>query len=241
MKIINIPALVSAQESGWLELARFSQKFKEHWTLIGGQLVQLHCWERGVLPYRVTTDIDTVLNVISEPEILVQVTTYLQKNEFKPAGTTPDGHQYKWLKEDAEFDLLYPDNIGSKASSRKGITGATVLETPGGRQIFDFNEKVSINFLDKTYQINRPTLWGAIFIKSKALLNANDGGKERHLEDLAVLSSLLTGDDSLEISNSKQLDAISTAVAKLGNAPEVIAKIDNSFEGIARLRMIIDA
>lgn len=240
MKLVQIPALPTMQNLGWIELGKLSRKFKDDWTLIGGQLIQLHCWERGAQPTRVTNDVDAVLNVVANPEILRKVTSYLTQNGFSPAGTTNDGHQYKWVKDGAEFDLLFPDNIGARAGGRTGITGATTLETPGGKQVFDFDEKIEILLEGENYLINRPNIWGALFIKTKAVMNASDTGKERHLEDLAMLSTLITTEDS-KISGHRFLKrVIETGIGYLRAAPDILAKVPGSDEGLQRIELILD-
>jgi len=49
---------------GWNTLFDISDKIPDGWTVIGGQMVFLHCMEAGATwPCDETNDIDTVLNL----------------------------------------------------------------------------------------------------------------------------------------------------------------------------------
>jgi len=48
------------------------------WTLIGGQLVHLHCAERGATPTRPTNDIDTVVDIRASQMMLATFTGVLK-------------------------------------------------------------------------------------------------------------------------------------------------------------------
>ena len=50
-----------AQEAAWGALMELSERVETGWTLIGGQLVHLHCAERGLAPARPTNDVDAVV------------------------------------------------------------------------------------------------------------------------------------------------------------------------------------
>jgi hypothetical protein len=94
MKSIELPKLPLGQYQSWMGLLELANKLPTGWTLIGGQLVQLHCWEKDKSPARITTDIDTVLNVVSNPDILKIFTKTLQELGFT-LKTSPAGLQYK--------------------------------------------------------------------------------------------------------------------------------------------------
>ncbi|RYZ65459.1 MAG: periplasmic heavy metal sensor, partial [Proteobacteria bacterium] len=51
------------QTASWLGLLDLHERLPHGWTLIGGQLVHLHCAERGQFPVRPTNDADTVIDV----------------------------------------------------------------------------------------------------------------------------------------------------------------------------------
>jgi hypothetical protein len=59
---VVLPAMHAAQQQSWHALMEHYERVSYDWTLIGGQLVHLHCAERSVSPTRPTNDIDTVVD-----------------------------------------------------------------------------------------------------------------------------------------------------------------------------------
>jgi hypothetical protein len=87
------------------------------WALVGGQLVHLHCAERGVAPIRPTNDVDTVVNIRASPTMLKTFTGALKDMGFTPA-TSGDGIQHRWLRDHAQMDVLVPEGVGERAATR---------------------------------------------------------------------------------------------------------------------------
>ena len=52
--MIELPAMPLAQRAGWHALMELHERMPTGWTLIGGQMVHLHCAERGRSPSRPT-------------------------------------------------------------------------------------------------------------------------------------------------------------------------------------------
>lgn len=50
--MIVLPAMQPEQTASWLGVLDLYDHLSEGWTLIGGQLVHLHCAERGQFPVR---------------------------------------------------------------------------------------------------------------------------------------------------------------------------------------------
>ena len=221
---------------GLIEIANI---VKDGWTLIGGQLVQLQCWERDGIPERVTFDVDTVLDIQSDPQILTKFTSALITIGFKPQTSAID-LQYKWIRGDASIDILLPDHSGERATSRTGVTGGSVLETPGGRRVLDFSEKVKVNLDGQIAIINRPTFLGTLFIKSKALNNTNDNGKDRHMFDIATLSTIFETADFNDFEDRKEKSQIRSAVTRTLARADILAKVKTSAEGLQQLLILLD-
>ena len=61
--MIVLPPMPPEQTASWMGLLDLHERLADGWTLIGGQLVHLHCAERGQFPVRPTNDADTVIDV----------------------------------------------------------------------------------------------------------------------------------------------------------------------------------
>ncbi|HMO10199.1 MAG TPA: hypothetical protein PKB06_01545, partial [Actinotalea sp.] len=81
-----LPPMTPAQAEAWNGLLDVAERHPTGWTLVGGQLVQLHCIERGVAPARPTDDVDAVLDVRAEPDVLHTFTSALADVGFVSAG-----------------------------------------------------------------------------------------------------------------------------------------------------------
>lgn len=113
--MVTLPAMAEAQAASWQALLDLYEHLPEGWTLIGGQMVHLHCAERGHAPLRPTDDADAVLDIKANAEILLNFTTVLQDDmKFKADGITATGKQHRWIHAEtkASIDVLLPDNVG---------------------------------------------------------------------------------------------------------------------------------
>ena len=59
---VRLPALPGYDADLWLALIEVDRCAAREWTLIGGQMVLLHALEQGVVPPRVSTDLDVLVN-----------------------------------------------------------------------------------------------------------------------------------------------------------------------------------
>jgi len=98
--------------------------------LVGGQMVRLHCIERGVAPARPTDDVDAVLDVRAEPDVLRTFTSALADVGFVSAGESWQGHQHRWRRGAGEIDVLIPRHLGEKAAGRRGASGGPKRYAP---------------------------------------------------------------------------------------------------------------
>ncbi|QGQ18496.1 hypothetical protein GC089_03540 [Cellulomonas sp. JZ18] len=118
---VSMPVMTGPQERSWHALLDLHERRPTGWTLVGGQMVHLHCAERGASPARPTDDADTVLDVRAEPYAHLQITTTLRELGFTPVGQTWNGHQHRWTREDhAVVDVLIPRHLGERAAKPRG-------------------------------------------------------------------------------------------------------------------------
>lgn len=81
---VGLPAMGEAQKQSWHALMDLYERINSDWTLIGGQLVHLHCAERGASPTRPTNDIDTVVDIRASQMMLATFTGVLKDMGFTP-------------------------------------------------------------------------------------------------------------------------------------------------------------
>ena len=86
MNEVTLPFLLPAQSAAWNGLIDIANQFPDGWVLIGGQMVNLHCWERNAKSHRPTDDVDAVLDIRTEPTMLKKVTEFILEIGFTSAG-----------------------------------------------------------------------------------------------------------------------------------------------------------
>jgi hypothetical protein len=119
---VGMPPMTRGQGEAWSGLLDLSERHPSGWTLVGGQMVHLHCIERGIAPTRPTDDVDTVLDVRAEPGALHSFTTALVELGFASSGESWEGHQHRWQRGEAQIDVLIPRHLGERAAGRRGVS-----------------------------------------------------------------------------------------------------------------------
>jgi hypothetical protein len=227
------------QESAWRGLLEVSALLPAHtWCVVGGQMVFLYCLERGVSPGRPTDDGDVVLDVRARPNILHEFTSALLTVGFSSAGVSPEGHQHRWVKDEAKIDVLVPRGLGERALARKGATGGTTLGAPGAQQAIDRSQPVLAEVAGLQGEVWRPSMLGALVMKAAAYTTP-EPNHDRHLTDFATLASMLTRtdhiDEGLTRSDRKYL---SLAVAALDEKRPLWVMIEGAERGIDVVRRV---
>jgi hypothetical protein len=164
---VQLPALSEAQKQSWHTLMDLYEQLNSNWTLIGGQLVHLHCAERGVFPTRPTNDIDTVVNIRASQTILATFTGALQDLGFT-ADISGDSIQHRWRRDLAQIDVLIPEGVGERAAASTGAGGAPTIPSPGTTQALNRSEPVLVLAEGRTGTVLRPNLVGALVAKAAA-------------------------------------------------------------------------
>lgn len=91
-----LPPMPPEQTASWLGLLDIYERLDEGWTLIGGQMVHLHCAEREHFPVRPTNDVDAVIDVRADPKVLHAFTKTLVDLGFTASDESLDGRQHRW-------------------------------------------------------------------------------------------------------------------------------------------------
>lgn len=205
--------MLAAQTASWHALMDLHERHPDGWTLVGGQMVHLHCAERDHTPTRPTDDADAVLDVRAEPHFHESFTTTLADLGFA-FHTSGEGLQHRWVNGLAQIDVLLPDGVGERATSRPGAGGSPTLATPGGTQALRRSETVAVTVAGRAGHVRRPNLVGALVIKAAAHSVGTDN--RRHRIDFVVLATILAARDFREDpatkSDRRRLRAMITAV-----------------------------
>lgn len=144
MVALILPAMTPRQEASWRGLIAVSKRVAGGWCLVGGQMVQLWCWERGSEPVRPTDDGDAILDIRANPDIMRVFTQALVDSGFEPDGEDWHGHQHRWVDGAGQIDILLPEGIGPRAR-RVGVRGGTTLETPGAQNVLYRAEPLEVS------------------------------------------------------------------------------------------------
>lgn len=236
-----LPAMPEEQTASWLGILDLYAALPEGWTLIGGQLVHLHCAERGQFPARPTNDADTVIDVRADPTLLNTFTQTLEDLDFRSAGISAEGRQHRWVRDKASIDVLLPEGIGERATERKGATGSPTLPTQGGTQALQRSEVVAVTVDGREGFVRRPNLVGALVVKAAAHTNIGDHDPRRHRRDFLVLAGLITAsdfaDEKLSKKDRQRLRGILHAIE---NDRALLLEVPGAADSIARLKLAAD-
>jgi hypothetical protein len=233
---LALPPMMPKQEASWRGLLGVSRIVTSGWCLVGGQMVQLWCWDRGSEPTRPTDDGDAVLDIRARPTIMADFTQALVDCGFEPDGETWHSHQHRWVDGQGQIDILLPEGIGPRAR-RRGVRGGTTLETPGAQNILDRAEPFEVSIDGQRSTIFRPTLQGALIAKSYAFGVVLDPLRRRHLEDLATLANLVRASDRIgEGLNRKERNKLFVAYDTAMKDPYIRSLAE---DGFARLRIAL--
>lgn len=105
--------------------------------------------------------------------------------------------QHRWLRGEAQIDVLIPRFLGERADNRVGVSGGRTIAAPGGQGALDRAEVIEVHVEGAVGRVLRPTLQGAIIAKSSAMLIGEGAIGDRHLNDLSILASLVTRRDRI--------------------------------------------
>jgi hypothetical protein len=194
----------------WDGVSELASLLPAEWVLIGGLMVQLHAFERGLDDLRLTRDID-VLGQTRPQGALAAIDAALRKHSFELVGPDPDGYAHRYERDDLIVDVLAPDGM-SRAPALSSRLEA--IGVPGGTQALAKSEVVNVRLDKHSFAIRRPTLLGAILIKARSLKVHRDPDSQR--EDLLTLLALVEDPRAmageLTVAERRWLRAIETQV-----------------------------
>lgn len=169
----------------WVAVGDLVGRLPGRWVLIGGLMVQLHAIEHGIATARATVDID-VLGEARPPGALGSIDVALREQGFGLVGPDLDGYAHRYERDGLVIDVLAPDGIKPPASLGKGVKAVGV---PGGSQALSRSELVTVIVDGRRFELRRPTLLGAVLIKTRSLMVHSNPEAQR--EDLLRLLALI--------------------------------------------------
>jgi hypothetical protein len=169
----------------WSAVGDLVDRLPGSWVLIGGLMVQLHAIEHGAKRVRLTHDID-VLGQARPPGALGSIDAALRDDGFELAAPDLDGYGFRYERGGLVVDVLAPDGIQPPPSLGGGVTAIGV---PGGSQALSRSETVTVTVEGRSFELNRPSVLGAVLIKARSLMVHSDPESQR--EDLLRLLALI--------------------------------------------------
>lgn len=151
-------------------------------------MVFLHGLESGVIPPRVSLDLDVLVNARIVSRGVREFARALEEREFKLDGISPEGLAHRYRRRKIAVDVLAPDGLGLRADLTTTPPGRT-LQVPGGTQALQRTELVPVVIGTSTGLVPRPSLLGAIISKAGAVEIAD--APEAQRVDLVFLLSLV--------------------------------------------------
>lgn len=239
MSPIQLPAMTTSQLSAWQALIALTQAVPRGWCLVGGQMVQLHCWERGSEPARPTEDGDAVLDVRAEPGIVLTFTRALVALGFEPPADSATDVQHRWVKNSATIDILIPRSLGEHARVTTA-RGGRPIATPGAQSVLNRAELLPVILpTGEVGSVWRPTITGALIAKAFAYSVPLDRAKERHLLDFATLSTLISASDRVGDGLTRREQQVLSNALRASAAYAGVRAMQGAAEGLDRLRLAL--
>lgn len=195
----------------WVKVGQLAGEFgaDESWCLIGGLMVQLYSFEYGS-DARPTRDIDVLGAATRRPSGTEKLAKTLKRlgAEVTIPPRTDAKLGYRFELDGELVEVLGPEGLKTSA---KTINGLETIMVKGGRQALQRTEKVRVSIADTPpVVIRRPTLLGAILIKTRAM-SSSKKKRDAHRQDLIRLLTFvedprqLAEDDGLTKTERKWL------------------------------------
>lgn len=197
---ITVQAAPGGWPSPWPNVAEIEAVLPpEHWTLIGGLMVQLHAIHHQIDAIRPTNDVDLIVHVESgegRPSIVaaaLESLDYQLSASIDPRNNT--AHRFRRGRSTIDLvtgndvheivDVVVADHAAPRALSP--LRGHAMVQVEGGTQALRRTLNATLTIVPSTTTvISVPDPFGALILKSAAH-KADSRRPERHLADAALL------------------------------------------------------
>ena len=185
---VELPVLAGHDHALWHTLLELADLQPRVWTLIGGQMVFLHAAEHGIIPPRVSADLDVLVNARVVTGAVRRFVQAIENRGFELDGASPQGVAHRYRRGGVSIDVLAPEGLGPRTDLTTTPPGHTV-QVPGGTQALRRTQLLPVSAGSSRGLVPRPSLLGAVIIKAAAA--GVDDQTDAQLGDLALLLSLL--------------------------------------------------
>lgn len=189
--MIQPPPLEGPEALAWSLLLDLAAATQERWTLVGGLMVRLRCYELGVAPSRHSADVDVLVDISTARHRSLERLSRLLVEEFDMAPSpSSETVTHRFTKTSLAVDLLAPDHY--KGRELTTVAPGRTVAVPGGRAVLRDSEAVEVALDERRGAIERPPLVRAIIAKWRAYAQLRvQAYRDRHLVDVATLLSLV--------------------------------------------------
>lgn len=191
---VSLPGADYPTTGLWIALLALADRLTAvPWTIVGGQMVLLHALESGVIPLRLSTDLDTAVDVRTDPRAMRKVMDAVLDLGFVTSGTSPEGIAHRFERTTGAgttfIDILVPEGLGPRADITT-VPPGRAFAASGVSQALQRTQLLPVSFQGATSWLPRPDLLGAIVAKAVAA-TSDRHDTDRHLLDLAFLAGLV--------------------------------------------------
>ena len=176
----------------------------DHWTLVGGLMVQAHALGHGIDVVRPTDDLDILLHIEISAAVVSRADRDIAALGYslqEPADARRQGSpHYRYTRASAlgveTIDVMAPEHASPRAARR--LRGRPMFEVEGGTQALGRTMTYRVvTRVDGVVGISVPDELGALVLKGAAY-SVDRRDRDRHLMDAAVLAACIS-DHATEI------------------------------------------
>jgi hypothetical protein len=223
------------------EIAKHIQS--DVWMLVGGLMVQAHAMLSGH-ESRATRDIDILIDVLADARNHHTVLRGLEALGFTVCEPALRGTVFhRLMRGDLIVDILVADHLPTVRKEKSTINRWPMMAIPGGAQGLARKMLLQLGTEDDAPKISMPNLLGALILKCAAY-QSDTRDKERHLDDIALLSCFITDHrnvlEQLHGSDKKRLRAASAGLANVNHRAWLKLSTEERANGQDTLRILTD-
>ena len=163
---------------------------RNSWVLIGGLMVQIY-GRMFAVETRSTRDVDLLIDVLAQKGSASFIIRQIEGLGFTPVPPNfRGGSFYRLSSECATVDVFLADHLPRTHKNTFGSSRWSLIETPGGAQAIMRSVPINLQSQYRVAHIRIPSILGAVIMKS-AVVSPTDPLSEKHLNDIAMLSSIM--------------------------------------------------